>query len=90
MLFNRKKKKNLLFNLKKKHLIHFLSFSSRLTEMNLNFVFIWEKTVPANRDPGSSMPRSRFAGTVFSHINAILFLVRFVSQTRSRQTEGLG
>ena len=52
---------------------------ARLTEMKLNFVFIWEKTVPANRDPGSSMPRSRFAGTV-----------RFVSQTRSRQTEGLG
>ena len=82
MLFNRKKKKNLLFH-KKQHLIHFLSFSSRLTGMNLNFVFIWEKTVPANRDPGSSMPRFRFAGTAFSHINAILFLVRFVCLRRN-------
>ena len=36
-------------------------------------MFLWEKTVPANRDPGSSIPRSRFAGQFFSHINAILF-----------------
>ena len=89
MLFNRKKKK-IFYLIKKKPSHSFPFFFVPVNRDEFKCCVYMGKTVPANRDPGSSMPRSRFAGTVFSHINAILFLVRFVSQTRSRQTEGLG
>ena len=43
-----------------------------LSGLSNKIAFIWEKVSPVNRDPCSLLPRSRFTGPGFSHINTLL------------------